>query len=181
MYRSYLLMSGLTYLGVAQYLQQKFTGENIWDKDDWTYVDRGDGRKIQLNKHFMEMVHLLSNPGKFITNKLNYIPKETLAQLFHKEYITVDKSGSLGGPPMQGNRITHAAKAFAAPITIQNLLNDPASAIAGMVGIPIYGSTFEAQEARARSQAHDAGKDEEKAAARVRRRAAKAESQRHRE
>jgi hypothetical protein len=156
LYRSYLLMSGLTYLGLAQMLQQHYTKENIWEKDDWTYVDMGDGRRIQLNKHFMEVPHLISDPVKFMLNKLNYMPKETLAQVFSKEYLTHKANAKGGddfyGPPMKDRsatgRVVHAAKALVSPITVQNLFEDPAKAVSGFFGIPVYGSTFEQQAAR---------------------------------
>lgn len=148
MYRSYLFMSALTYLGAAYWLQKKLTGESLWDKEDWSVVDMGDGRKIQLNKHFMEGVHLVTDPKRFLLNKLGYVPKESLDQMMGKEYLTTDKTGQVGGPPMEGSRVGHALRNLITPIGATTI-SDPLAFAAGMIGLPVHGSSYEKREADA--------------------------------
>ncbi|MDE2022531.1 MAG: hypothetical protein KGI71_06510 [Patescibacteria group bacterium] len=176
LYRTYLLSSAATYLGAAYMLQQHFTKENIWDKPDWSYVDMGDGRKVQLNKHFMEGVHLISNPQSFFLNKLNFLPKEAIEQALGREYLTYEpgKNQPYMGPPMKDSSVTgrleHAAKGFLSPITVENALNSPTAAVFGMTGVPIFGKTYAQQEELAREAARAKGGDEDAAVERVRQR-----------
>jgi hypothetical protein len=161
LYKTYLMSSALMYLGAAYGLQKYYTGENLWDKDDWSYVDMGDGRKIQLNKHFMEGIHMLTSPSKFIINKMGYLPKEAMAQLFGRDYVTYNSTTGSIGPPMADKsvlgRAEHAAKALVSPITVSNL-GDPASAASGFFGVPIYGKNYAAQATEAGEKAEEAGK-----------------------
>jgi hypothetical protein len=174
-----------TYLGLANYLQNKFTGQSIWETSDWSKIDMGDGRTLQLNKHLMEGPHFISDPRKFLIDKLGYAPKEGSLQFMGKEYLTTDKvTGDISGPPMDksiSGRLSHAARSFATPIAATTI-HDPLALGAGMGGFPIHGSTFESriEEApnRVRSSAEQradeaakraklAGKDPEEARKRV--------------
>jgi hypothetical protein len=157
MYRSYIVWSGLTYLGAANMLSNHYTGHNIWDQKDWTYVDRGDGTKIQLNKHYMEMAHLVSSPQKFLLNKLNLLPKEAIDQFFGKEWVSWDDKKGLYGPPMVEypfgmTRPVHAAKEFI-PLSVANIMRDPGAGLAGMFSFGIYGMPYKQREEEAATRA----------------------------
>lgn len=163
MYRNYLVWSGLTYLGAANMLSNHYTGHNIWDQKDWTYVDRGDGTKVQLNKHYMEMAHLVMSPQKFLLNKLNLMPKEVIDQFFGKEWVSYDEKKGVYGPPMEQypfglTRPVHAAKTFV-PLSIANIIRDPGAGISGMFSIGVYGTPYEQREETAAKHAADKGKD----------------------
>lgn len=186
MYRSYLLWSGMTYLGAANFLAQQYTGHNIWDQKDWTYVDRGDGTKIQLNKHYMEMAHLTMNPEGFFLNKLNILPKEALDQFFGKEYVFWNKEkGTVEGPPMEQypyglTKPMHAARSFV-PLSIANIMRDPAAGLSGMFSFGIYGTPYKQREERAVETARAKGKDEEAARERTRKRIEREKKQKFKE
>lgn len=174
MYRSYLIWSALTYLGAANMLSNHYTGHNIWDQKDWTYVDRGDGTKIQLNKHFMEMAHLTMDPQKFLLNKLNLLPKEAIDQYFGKEWVSWDDKKGIYGPPMTEypfglTRPMHAAGQFV-PLSIANIIRDPAAGLSGMFSFGIYGTPYTQREERAAETARAKGKDVEAARERARKR-----------
>jgi hypothetical protein len=174
MYRSYLVWSGLTYLGAANMLANQYTGHSIWDQKDWTYVDRGDGTKIQLNKHYMEMAHLVMDPQKFLLNKLNLLPKEAIDQFFGKEWVSWDDKKGIYGPPMTEypfglTRPMHAAKQFV-PLSVANIIRDPGAGLSGMFSFGIYGSPYSQREERAAETARAKGKDVEAARERSRKR-----------
>lgn len=162
MYRRYFLGSALLYATLAEGLQQHFTGKHFWENEDPTYVDLGDGRKLQLSKHFMEFFHWLQHPGKAIINKMGYIPKEFMSQAMGKDYITVG-----GGPEMPGikdkgfieqipPRIGHALKGLT-PITTQ--AQTPEAAGLGFIGLPIYGKTKAEKEHDKRKREIERRKD----------------------
>jgi hypothetical protein len=96
---------------------------------------------MQINKHFMEMMHAVRDPTGFAINKFNYLPKEAVAQIISKEFLT-----KTGGPPMIDQSIPGRAKhAFndLMPIFAQNLRRDPVAAVSGFLGFPIWGYTSE--------------------------------------
>lgn len=149
-----------------------FSGHHLWENDDPTMVDLGDGRKLQLSKHFMEPIHWMTKPGQQALNKLGYVPSEPLKQIMGTEYLSVK-----GAPPMDTSavgRIKHAAKGFA-PITSQQALQQGLGPAAlGFIGLPIYGrdeatAVKEARE-RAELKAKNEGKDAKAAADKAERR-----------
>lgn len=148
LHQGYVVRSMLAYLTVANALNYNFTGHSIFQNEDWTYVDMGDGRKMQVSKHFMEMFHWLQHPGTQALNKLGYVFKEPIEQATKKEYLN-----EKGSPPMK-NRLTHALSGFG-PITGQQAYqNGSVPAISGFFGVGIYGQTDEqyAQSARERAE-----------------------------
>jgi len=131
MYAKYLAQSAGVYFSMADMLNLHFTGHHFWENDDPTYVDMGDGRKMQLSKHFMEGVHWLQDPGKTLMNKMGPIPAELLTQSLNKEYLSPKGSPDIVEKPNErfaaenqaqvllenvGARTAHALKRFA-PIT----------------------------------------------------------------
>jgi len=139
MYRAYFLGSALLYATIGDALNLHFSGHHLWENQDPTYVDMGNGQKLQLSKHFMEPFHWIQHPGQTILNKMGYVPKEALSQAMGKEFITTS-----GGPPMKDTslpgRLTHAAKGML-PITTQQ--SSPEATALGAVGFPIYGHSEE--------------------------------------
>jgi hypothetical protein len=150
LHRQYLIRSAFWYAVIGDALNYAFTGKPIWENKDPTRIDFGDGRTMQWSKHTMEPVHWLTEPLKQGINKLGYIPKEMLNQLFGTEYLAPheDRTGSVvAGPKMKSGRLVHAAKGFSPiGITQQIEAGDTASGLSGMAGVPIYGKTREQRE-----------------------------------
>jgi diguanylate cyclase (GGDEF)-like protein len=141
MHRGYVLRSALVYLTVANGLNQLFSGHNLWENKDPTMVDLGDGRRMQLSKHFMEPIHWLTKPAQQAFNKIGYPIKEPILQAVGKDYLSI-KTGDVGGPPI-GNRFAHALKGML-PIPSSVAAEQGAGpALSGMLGVPIYGKTEE--------------------------------------
>lgn len=138
LHRSYMFNSALMYLGLGDTLNMAFSGHHLWDNKDPSYIDLGNGQKMQLNKHFMEFFHWFSSPGQQAMNKLGYLPKEILTQLEGKEYLSTKRA-----PPMDTSatgRIAHAAKGI---LPISSTTGGIKEKIAGFMGVPIYGKTEE--------------------------------------
>jgi len=140
LHRQYLLRQAMIYLTLYNGVNVALSGHNIWQNEDPTMIDAGDGRRIQMAKHTMEPIHWLTSPSQQAWNKLGYPVKEPLLQAFGKDYITLKKPGDVGGPPI-GNRIAHLFKG-ASPIPLTTLANQgPGTALSGMFGVPMYGRT----------------------------------------
>jgi hypothetical protein len=168
MHRGYVLRSALVYLTVAEGLNQAFSGHHLWENKDPTMVDLGDGRRMQLSKHFMEPVHWLTKPGQQLLNKLGYVPKEVLTQAQGVEYL---KAG--GQPPPMDTSLTgrlgHALKGMT-PIPASVAGEQGAGpAISGFLGVPIYGKTEEQAIDAAVEKALKVGKSTSQATVRVQR------------
>jgi hypothetical protein len=178
LYRTYLVSAGLTAAAAMNAVQRQFTGEDIWDKKDWTSIDTGDGTKMTGFKHLMEPLHALSNPQGFFMGKLGFIPSELADQLMGKEYVTYQpgqggKDAYLGpnmaDPSIEG-RVLHALKHYATPIIAEDAVGGKetaARALSQLGGFPIRGSTYEEREQKAADTAEAKGKDPDRAVANV--------------
>jgi hypothetical protein len=176
LHQGYVVRSALIYATIADGLNMHFTGHHFWENNDPTMVDLGDGRKLQLSKHFMEPIHWLMKPDQQALNKLGYLPKQLLEQALNKQYLSTK-----GAPPITGSKDTVAEKAGkraehafggALPITGQQAFEQGAvPALTGFFGFPVYGKTPEQSAQAAGERAAAEGKDAEKAADRARKRA----------
>lgn len=147
LHRQYIVRSSFIYLTLYNAVNMAMSGHPIWDNKDPLMVDLGNGEKMQANKHFLEVPHLVTDPAKFLLGKLGTIPSEALDQLLHKDYVTPQ-----GGPPMQGGRIEHAASR-ALPFSLENNNQGASERAMSMLGFPIYGQTKEQKSAQAREKA----------------------------
>jgi len=154
LHRQYLIRSAAYYFVVGNALNIAWSGHPIWQNDDPSYLDYGDGRKVQFSKHAMEPYHWITNPAQQAMNKMGILPKEALTQLEGKEYLSTK-----GAPPMDtsaGGRAMHVLKNLV-PINIQqggrSVFDDPGSALMGEVGMPVYGMTEDQKEAARESSA----------------------------
>ena len=164
LHQGYVVRSAILYASLAEALNLHFSGHHFWENEDPTMVDLGDGRRMQLSKHFMEPIHWLLKPGQQAMNKLGYVIKEPIEQALNKEYLS-----SKGAPPIQ-NRLTHAVGG-ALPITGQSAYNlGVVPALTGFFGFPIYGKTEEQAIDAAKERAATAGKNVSGAAAREKKR-----------
>lgn len=138
LHRQQLLRSALYYVAVGDAINYAKSGHHIWDNKDWTRVELGDGRSMQLSKHFAEPFHWMMHPRQQALNKLGTLPKEAATQALGTEYL------SAGGraPPMKSHA-GHLAGAVS-PIGMQQFRDGGAAAgVSGALGVPIYGQTKE--------------------------------------
>lgn len=138
LHRQYILRSALYYGAMGEGLNYAMSGHHLWENQDPTTLDVGDGRKMQWSKHTMEPVHWITKPGQQAANKLAYIPRELLNQLMGTEYLSTS-----GHAPRMQSRLGHAVKALS-PISVQQSFEQgEGSGIAGFLGSPIYGKTYQ--------------------------------------
>lgn len=173
LHQGYVVRSLIVYAMMAEGLNQHFSGHHFWENEDPTMVDLGDGRKLQLSKHFMEPVHWLINPAQQALNKLGYLPKEAMEQALNKQFLSPK-----GAPPIEGSRVGHALQSMT-PITGQQAFTQGSMpGLAGFFGLPVYGRTEEQKIEQARETAKSTGKDQEAAAHRAQLRAERAKRKR---
>ncbi len=120
-----------------------------------TEVQLGDGRRMQLAKHFMEVPHMLADPMQFAFNKLNPTIAEPFEQIANKQWLS-----SHWAPPITTKKDTpgkgalkraeHAAGKFL-PITGRGILEQGPLGLGGFFGFPVYGMT-ESQKAKAKAE-----------------------------
>lgn len=161
LHRQYFMRSAFLYTAIVDATNYQLTGHHIWDNKDPTRLDLGDGRTMQVSKHFMEPFHWLIDPKKQAMGKASFVVKETGSQLMDQEYLSPHGAPRMGGTPRGQDvslptRITHAAKQFT-PISAQGFeASNPQSAIASLAGMPIYGKTYEEQAAAKQKRKLDA-------------------------
>lgn len=147
LHRQYIVRSAFIYLTMYNALNQALSGHPIWENKDPLTVDMGNGERLQANKHFLEVPHMLMNPAKFWMGKLGTIPSEALDQIFHKEYLTPS-----GGPDMKQGRLEHAASRVLPFSLGGNEYQGTPEKIMSALGMPVYGAptgTKEYKEAKA--------------------------------
>ena len=140
LHRQYIMRSALYYATIANGINYALSGQFLWDNLDWTFLNTGDGRKIQWSKHAFEPVHWVEHPGQQALNKLGFLPKEALNQMLGTEWLSTAGKMKPMDTSLTG-RLAHAAKSLE-PIAMQQALSpaaDLGSIGSGFVGVPIYG------------------------------------------
>lgn len=131
--RRYVLNTAIIYYTYMNGVNLALVGKNIWENEDPTRVDLGDGTTMQLAKHNMEAAHWALDPGKTLKNKLGFVPK-TIGTLLDDRLPASEKAKQIGSSvlPFQ------VSAAVRAP-TGEKLKRSFWS----FIGMPIYGSQRE--------------------------------------
>lgn len=135
LHRQYLARAGAYYFVIGNVLNQAISGKWLWENEDWTTIDMGDGRKLQWSKHTMEPVHWLQRPGQQAVNKMGILPKEALEQTLGVDYLST--KGNMR--PMEEERLQHAAKKLLPISAASSFETGAESGLLGFAGIPIHG------------------------------------------
>lgn len=151
LHRQYLARSAFYFAVIGDGLNYSFSGHHLWENKDPTRIDLGDGRTMQLSKHFTEPIHDIMHPDQATLNKLGVLPKQLGEQLMNKEYLSAGGSQSIIKPDdsfmtAAGKRLGHLVKS-PIPIPVQQGIKQGPEAMAlGMIGVPIYGQTYKERE-----------------------------------
>jgi len=131
--RRYVLNTAIIYYTYMNGVNLALVGKNIWENEDPTRVDLGDGTTMQLAKHNMEAAHWALDFGKTLKNKLGFVPK-TIGTLLDDRLPASEKAKQIGSSvlPFQ------VSAAVRAP-TGEKLKRSFWS----FIGMPIYGSQRE--------------------------------------
>ncbi|RMH12600.1 MAG: hypothetical protein D6698_15150 [Gammaproteobacteria bacterium] len=142
MYQRYALRAAIYYATIGAGIQMMLTGKPIWENDDPTKLDLGDGRTMTFSKQVMEPFHWVKNPIHEATVKQSSLLKGIEEQVLNKEYI-----GGRAGPitteddpvfTAAGKRLKIAGQHFA-PIFVQDIGRNGPEGVYGFFGHPIYG------------------------------------------
>ena len=144
LHRQYMIRAALWTFALGEAINYAASGHHLWENEDWTTVDLGDGDSMQLSKHFFEPFHWVQKPGQEILNKLGAVPSEALEQAMGKQYLSTK-----GAPPLSGvgARAGHLAKRML-PFGATNL---PQS-LGGTLGVPIYHHATKEERAEQRKK-----------------------------
>lgn len=166
LHQGYVARTALLYLTLMNGVNYLYSGHYIWQNDDPTKIDRGDGTTQQLAKHAMEGPEMILHPRQTIMNKLGFLIKLPIEIWTGREYL----SDSGRARPIESN-VKHALKTFS-PIAITSATssNIPPEeavkrAIIGAAGFPIYRMSKDERAAAKEAEKNDPGvqrKKEEK-------------------
>jgi hypothetical protein len=131
--RRYVLNTALIYLTYMNGVNLALVGRNIWENEDPTRVDIGDGTTMQLAKHNMEAAHWALSPFKTLKNKLGFIPKAA-GTLLDDRLDALDKAKQIGSSalPFQVSAAIRAPKGEKLKRSFWSF-----------IGMPIYGTQRE--------------------------------------
>lgn len=131
--RRYVLNTALIYLTYMNGVNLALVGRNIWENEDPTRVDIGDGTTMQLAKHNMEAAHWALSPFKTLKNKLGFIPKAA-GTLLDDRLNALDKAKQIGSSalPFQVSAAVRAPKGEKLKRSFWSF-----------IGMPIYGTQRE--------------------------------------
>jgi hypothetical protein len=142
MHRMYMLRSAIYYTAIAEAINYPLSGHHIWQNNDPTRIDLGNGQTMQWSKHFTEPFHWGTMPVQQGLNKLGILPKAAANFALGTEYL----SSQGHSPKAQGGRFSRLARQ-ALPISVaQQFEAGPGAGISGFFGVPIYGKSTQQRE-----------------------------------
>ena len=148
--RRYQMRFALYYLTLFNALNMAISGHPIWENEDPTTIDMGDGRTMATMKHPMEPFHWMGDFDKTLANKLGFVPKALIKSMGGVEYA------SPFAPKMEDPSAAYRAKSLikdALPFSAGSLSKGWQETLGGFMGLPIRGMT---PEQKAVSQAERA-------------------------
>ena len=164
--RRYVLNTAIAYLTIQNGINMAMSGHPIWENEDPTRVDAGDGTTIQVAKHSMETAEWVRDPMKTLGNKLGFWPKAVYIEVSGHAYPSINAPKVK--PMWKGYGGMEAAKAKAitllgSPFAISSAVQAPEGeklkrGVMSSLGIPKYGMTHEQ-----RAEAIAKGRAEKKA------------------
>jgi hypothetical protein len=133
--RRYVATTALMWLTFLNGINMAISGHPIYENEDPTRLDLGDGTTMQAAKHSMEGPHWLLHPIKTGFNKMGYIPKTVAALGSEYVHTPLDVVKTVVEPflPFQVTAAIQAPKG-----------EKFKRGIASFVGLPIYGQTNKA-------------------------------------
>lgn len=148
LHQYYAARGALFFATLGSAVNMMYTGKPIWENEDPTTVDMGDGRKMTFSKQFVEPYHWLEKPGQTAINKMGILPKTALELSKGVKYF----SGRASDPPLYTEDAGWIEKRAAeaglltkkfTPIFAQQVADQGVSGFAGFLGHPIYGKKSE--------------------------------------
>lgn len=88
MHRLYTIKAAMLYFTFANAVNYMFTGHSILENKNIMRADLGNGREMQLSKHFVEPFEWLLHPTKTALNKMGAVVKLPMSYLQNVEYMS---------------------------------------------------------------------------------------------
>ena len=88
LYQAYALRAGAILATGGSALNYMFTGKMLWENDDPTRIDLGNGYSLTLSKQYFEPFHWAVNPVKTALSKQGSFLKMSEQFFFNKQYLT---------------------------------------------------------------------------------------------
>jgi len=114
LYQGYLTRGMIMFVIGADALNYTITGHHIWENEDPTTVELGDGRRMTISKQLMEPAHWVTDPQKSALNKMSSMIRTGGELMTGREWMAGPKAGS---PPID-SYMGHLGKKFT-PIWLQ--------------------------------------------------------------
>lgn len=171
LYARYLVGGAMAYIAIGEALNYALSGHSMLDNESTKknataseqikakmMVDMGDGRSLQLSKHFTDFPDVLLEPGKAVANKMGVAPATALDLIMNKPYmqspypITYSEAPAYMSPTAAADVAAFLGKKVT-PISAQALFGEGdmqdrlVRAGLGMAGIPPRGYTAEEKAA----------------------------------
>jgi hypothetical protein len=139
-HRRYMVKAALYYFALGNAINYATSNHSIFGNKNPLRIDLGDGRTMQFAKHETEPLAWLQDPFETLTNKFAAIP----AAIWRTgKTVTTDVLRKKDKPTP--HEIVAEMAMGAMPISLQQFVQNGvhASAIAGLLGLPVYGKTDE--------------------------------------
>lgn len=162
MSRMYIARSLLYTMVITDALNYHYSGHHVWDNDfrterqkdadpdnvnrtvmdkihDMTYIDMGDGTRVEGNKHLFESVHAITAPGQFTMGKMSSIVTDPLNMAMNKQWLSPTWAPKITEGGTEAQKSKDYAKWFIEhhmPISLQQLGQ---GAYGGTFGFPRHG------------------------------------------
>jgi hypothetical protein len=167
MHRLYTIKSAMIYMTVANAVNYMFTGHSIFENKNIMRADLGNGREMQLSKHFVEPYEWALHTMQTGLNKLGGMIKIPAGWALNKEYLSATGAPDIIRPSMSSWEGVLARAMYllqvAQPISAQQsggLLTGASS----WFGFPVYGKELAEKQKLAIERAQDRAASREKRA-----------------
>jgi len=169
MHRAYLARSLMYTIAITDALNLYYSGHHVWENDfrsqrqkdadpedegrnaldvihDMTFIDMGDGTKIEGNKHLFEFAHAMTAPAKFGMGKLSSIVTDPLNASMNKQWLSPTWAPKISEGGTTGEKAGDYAKWWAkqhTPMSVQQL---GSGSFGGTIGFPRTGISTDKRE-----------------------------------
>jgi hypothetical protein len=169
MHRAYLARSLMYTMAITDALNLYYSGHHVWENDfrsqrqkdadpddegrtamdtihDMTYIDMGDGTKIEGNKHLFEFVHAATDPAKFGMGKMGSIVTDPLNAAMNKQWLSPTWAPKITEGGTSGEKAGDYAKWWGKqhmPMSVQQL---GSGSVGGTFGFPRTGISTDKRE-----------------------------------
>lgn len=167
LHRQYLARSMLYTLAATDALNLYYSGHHVWENDfrsdkrqdeegedrpigdqiyDMTFIDMGDGTRIEGNKHLFEMAHAMTEPAQFFMGKAGTVITDPLNMAQNKQWMTPGWAPKITEGGTRAERLKDYMKWWVSkhsPFSLQQLGE---GANLGIIGFPRHGLSEEKKE-----------------------------------